>query len=57
MKGKPTWKPAGLKAKHWRTASQTRGAANLSPSTTLSRGAKPRWRVASKSPPYAQPAS
>ena len=31
MKGKPTWKPAGLRAKRWREASQTRGPANLLP--------------------------
>lgn len=31
MKGKATWKPAGLKAKRWRQASQVRGPANLVP--------------------------
>jgi hypothetical protein len=31
MKGKTTWKPAGLRAKRWRVASQTRGPANLLP--------------------------
>ena len=31
MKGKPTFKPAGLRAKRWREASQTRGPANLLP--------------------------
>ena len=32
MKGKTTFKPAGLRAKRWREASQTRGPANLLPS-------------------------
>jgi hypothetical protein len=31
MKGKPTWKPAGLSAKRWREAGQTAGPANLLP--------------------------
>ena len=34
MKGKVTWKPAklaGLHAKRWRAASQTKGPANLLP--------------------------
>lgn len=31
MKGKPTFKPAGLKAKRWREASQTRGPADWLP--------------------------
>jgi len=32
MKGKVTWKPQGLRAKHWRDPAQARGAANLLPS-------------------------
>ena len=31
MKGKVTWKSAGLSAKRWRAASQARGPANLLP--------------------------
>ena len=31
MKGKPTWKPVGLRAKHWRDPGQVRGPANLIP--------------------------
>jgi len=31
MKGKPPWKPIGLKAKRWRVAGQLRGPANLLP--------------------------
>jgi hypothetical protein len=31
MKGKATWKPAGLRAKRWRSASQVKGPANLLP--------------------------
>jgi hypothetical protein len=33
MKDKVTWRPRGLNAKKWRSASQTRGAANLLPRT------------------------
>jgi hypothetical protein len=29
MKGKPTWKPHGLRAKRWREAAYTRGPAVL----------------------------
>lgn len=32
MKGKLTWKPAGLRAKRWRNAAQLRGYAPSSPS-------------------------
>jgi hypothetical protein len=31
MKGKPTWRPRGLRAKKWREASQVRGPAYLVP--------------------------
>lgn len=29
MKGKPTWKPIGLRAKHWREPGQVRGPASF----------------------------
>lgn len=29
MKGKPTWKPVGLRAKRWREAAHARGVAVL----------------------------
>jgi hypothetical protein len=34
MKGKPTWKPSGLKAKRWRVSGQARGPGNQVPRPT-----------------------
>lgn len=35
MKGKPTWKPVGLRAKRWREAGQSRAPADLLPPPKL----------------------
>jgi len=53
MKGKATWKPAGLRAKRWREASQVRGPANLLPSPRLPEQPL-RRKKAGKQQPYEQ---
>lgn len=55
MKGKVIWKPsklAGLHAKRWRAASQTRGPANLLPEPHPL-PMEPRRTKTGKKPPYA----
>jgi hypothetical protein len=54
MKGKPTWKPAGLRAKRWREASQTRGFTNFLPERQAARVTARRKKAALK--PYEQEA-
>lgn len=53
MKGKATWKPAGLHAKRWREASQVRGAANLLPSSKPPKQGV-RRKKGGMQPPYEQ---
>ena len=53
MRGKPTFKPAGLHAKRWREASQVRGAANLLPSPKPPKQ-QVRRKKAGVQPPYEQ---
>lgn len=55
MKGKPTFKPAGLHAKRWREASQVRGAANLLPSPKPPKQ-QLRRKKGGMQPPYEQEA-
>ena len=45
MKGKPTWKPLGHRAKRWRDAGQTRGPANLLPPSKPSKEEPRGWRT------------
>jgi hypothetical protein len=40
MKGKPTWKPHGLRAKRWREAAYTRGPAVLPVTKQETRGTR-----------------
>lgn len=42
MKGKPTWKPVGLRAKRWREPGQSRVPAGLLPAQKLPRQKAPR---------------
>jgi len=54
MKAKPTWKPAGLKAKRWRTASQAGSPAKLFPAPVSK---EPWQKRTEKRAPSAPPAT
>ena len=53
MRGKPTFKPAGLRAKRWREAAQVKGPANLLPAPKPPKQ-EVRRKKAGVQPPYEQ---